>query len=248
VESETNTSGFFSAVDSHNGGKATMLVTTRTCARYGHPEFTLEADEEKVPGSYLTDIAQGIEEMVAQGSDFKPNETFQIGWMVTQVAEHSAGRLTLLEPDMQAFPVRWVPGITETLRQMMLQLFTLDSVSLRDQMAIATMDQSCVVCSRHHLPELFLSRNDGIGPGDSGWFVGCLDRQHDHNDPANIHRVSLYKAFLQQPGIIGYVAFPPGSTIVVDQETGVTITKDGKDLRILAGSFLDRMLNGERKA
>jgi len=31
-------------------------------------------------------------------------------------------------------PIRWIPGVTHTLRQKMLQVFVLDSVSLRHEM------------------------------------------------------------------------------------------------------------------
>ena len=68
--------------------------------------------------------------MVSQGSRFLPEQTFQIGWMMTKVKEYDASHLALVEPDMKSFPIKWIPGITHTLRQMMVQLLMLDSVRL----------------------------------------------------------------------------------------------------------------------
>jgi hypothetical protein len=96
-----------------------------------------------------------------------------------------------------------------------------------------------------------MTRSKSTNDRDSGWFVGCLDREHDHNDASNIRCVSLYEAYLGQKGIEAFVTFPVGATIAVDRKDGVTIFGEGKPLDIVADSFLDtwlqRMANGEAK-
>ena len=223
-----------------------MVIVTETCRRHGHPEFVLEADEAHVPAIYLENVAQTVQRMVAQGSVFRAGETFQIGWMLTRVESYgSAGnpartdRLTLFEPDMKAMPIRFVPGITETLRQMMLQLFMLDSVSLRAEIDLPTVQQSLVACTRYAEPAFYLSRSEPTDPNDSGWFVGCLADDHDHHQPANLTRVSAYEAFLRQPAIQGFLAFPRESLIAIDPRAGVRIYRGERELQVEAGSFLD---------
>ena len=51
-----------------------------------------------------------------------------------------------------------------------------------------------------------MTRSDPTDSADSGWFVGCLADDHDHQQPANLTRVSLYEAFLRQPAIQGFLA------------------------------------------
>jgi hypothetical protein len=216
-----------------------VIIVTETCRQHGHPEFVLEADEAHVPSIYLQSVAQTLQRMVAQGSVFRPGETFQIGWMLTRVESYGGDRLTLVEPDMKSLPVRFVPGVSETLRQMMLQLFMLDSVSLRAEIDIPTLRQSILACNRYAEPAFYKTSYDTTEPADSGWFVGCLADDHDHQQPANLTRVSRYEAFLRQPAIQGFLAFPRDSLIAIDPRAGVRIYKQERELKVEAGSFME---------
>jgi hypothetical protein len=219
-----------------------MRVTTTRCAVHKHPEFVLEANES-VPESHLADLVETIETMVAGGSVFKPEQTFQIGWMITKVVRFDKTRLTLVEPDMEAMPMRWVPGVTETLRQKMVQVYTLDSFSLREEMTMATAFESMVVCTKYTANEFFMSRSEPDGR-DSGWFVGCLGQDHDHNDAKNLKCISLYEAYLNQRGIQNFLLFPVGAMVVNDTARGLTVRdKNGSALKLVPGSFLDAWFN-----
>jgi hypothetical protein len=216
-----------------------MVVVTDTCRGHGHPEFVLEADEGHVPSVYLENVAQTIQRMVAAGSVFRPGETFQIGWMLTRVESYGDDRLTLVEPDMRSMPMRFVRRISETLRQMMLQLFMLDSVSLRAEIDIPLAQHSLVACTRYTEPAFFMTRSAPGDEHDSGWFVGCLADDHDHDAASNLTRVSLYEAFVRQPAVQGFLAFPIGSLIAVDPRAGVRIYKGEQELPVEPDSFLD---------
>jgi hypothetical protein len=223
-----------------------MQLVTRKCGRFNHPEFHLEADEAIVPDVYLRKLIETIEGMVAEGSVFKPGETFQIGWMITQVQPFDGSHLTLVEPDMKSFPIKWVPGVTHTLRQQMVQLFMLDSVSLREEMEIPTVLQSLVACTRYESSCFFMSMSESSNPNDSGWFVGCRE-DHDHNNPKNLRCISVYEAFLHQPGIQGFMTFPRNSVIAVEPGKGITIFHNEEKLKIKKGSFLDSWLKQQGK-
>ena len=216
-----------------------MVIVTDTCGRHGHPEFVLEADDAQVPPVYLENIAGTIRNMVASGSVFRPGEHFQIGGVLTRVERAEGDRLTLAEPDMQSMPIRFVPGISQTLRQLMLQLFMLDSVSLRHEINIPALNQSLITCTRDADPGFFMTRSAPSHDADTGWFVGCLDDDHDHDTPANLKCVSVYEAFLRRHAIGGFLAFPVDSTIAVDPRAGVHILKGDQALPIEPGSFLD---------
>ena len=122
----------------------------------------------------------------------------------------------------------------------MLQVFMLDSVSLRQQMQMPSVVQSLIACTRYSAPNFIMVRSDPTQERDSGWFVGCLDKDHDHNDTANLQCISLYEAYLNQRGIQGFVAFPSGIMIVMDRKTGLSIVNsDDEPLKVLPDSFLD---------
>lgn len=84
-----------------------MVITTTRCGKFGHVEFALEADTSHVPEVYLRDIVNTVEGMVSRGSVFRAGQTFQIGWMLTQIQSNDSGLLTLFEPDMVTFPIKW---------------------------------------------------------------------------------------------------------------------------------------------
>lgn len=216
-----------------------MVIVTETCRRHGHPQFVLEADDAHVPSIHLQNIAQTVQRMVAEGSVFRPGETFQVGWMLTRVEPYGGDRLTLREPDMRSMPMRFVPGICETLRQMMLQLFMLDSVSLRPEIDIPLAQESLVACTRFTEPAFHMTRSEPANEHDSGWFVGCMADDHDHHVAANLTRVSLYEAFVRQPAVQGFLAFPIGSMTAVDPRACVRIYKGERELQIEPHSFLD---------
>lgn len=223
-----------------------MFLVTTQCERHGHPEFYLEADEACVPDVYLQHVVQTVEGMVASGSVFRPGQSFQIGWMWTEIRQLDETFLTICEPDMRTMPVAWVPGLTETLRTMMLQLFMLDSVGLRDQMDIPHMRQAVNICRRYVEPNFRMDRLPADGDSDSGWFVSCTDDRHDHGRPENVDCVSIYEAFLHQRGIQRFVSFPVGSVIVSDQRRRVELFLHGRPLKVLPGSFLDRWESSRR--
>ena len=219
-----------------------MIISTTKCEQFGHPEFVLEADEIAVPDIYIRELVETIEHMVADGAVFRAGETFQIGWMLTSVKNKGPKHLTQEEPDMRSLPIQWIPGVTDTLRQQMLQVFMLDSVALRNEMQIPSIQQSLIACTRYTADRFFMTRSEANNETDSGWFVGCLDDGHDHNDTSNLRCISLYEAYLGQKGIQGFVTFPVDSMVILDPEDGVTILNKGERLSIVPGSFLDTWL------
>lgn len=221
-----------------------MIVSTTRCKDHGHAEFVLEVDEHAVPHQHVSFVIETIEGMVAQGSIFSPGETFQIGWMITQVQQYDEEQLTLYEPDMRTFPMAFVPGVTETLRQMMLQVFFIDSLAVpRGDMEIPNVRQSAIACKKYaSAKSLLLSRDKPHSPRDSGWFIGCLDEDHNHEDVNQLVLISLYEAFLNQNQIQGWMAFPENTLVALQDGAAPKAFRDGKELPIVPNSFLSRIL------
>jgi hypothetical protein len=217
-----------------------MEIVTAECGRVAHREFVLEADPSHVPEASLRDIGRTLEQMVAGRSVFEPGQTFQIGWMLTLVQPLGDNRLTLAEPDMRTIPIRWVRGITHTLRQMRLQSSMLDSFGLREEADIPGAQHSLLVCNHYADPEFFMQRTALSGEADTGWFVACTRGGHDHNDPENLRRISMYEAYVNQRAIQPFAVFPFGSQIFVSPEDGLEVWRRGAPLNVMGGSLLDR--------
>ena len=111
-------------------------------------------------------------------------------------------------------------------------------------MDIPSIFQSMTVCTRYPEPIFMMERLEPPkeSMADTGWFVGCYDEGHNHNDSKNLRCVSLYEAYLNQRGIEQFMCFPIGSMVDVDSGKGLQIFKDGRALDIVPGSYLAAML------
>lgn len=221
-----------------------MDFVTTTCRDHDHPEFVLEVDPDRVPTVYAEDLCQSIEAMVAEGAVFGAGETFQIGWMVTQVHALDAERFTLHEPDMESLPLRYVPGVTETLRHKMIQVFTLDSYDVhREQLEISTIRHSAIVCDQVRTAEtLTLERRRAENDVDSGWVFCCNHPDHDHEAEGKVRLTSLYEAMLLRPEIVSWMFFPTGSCIKLRPGLPPEVCRDDQALSLVSGSYVDQLL------
>ncbi|WP_439621634.1 immunity protein Imm33 domain-containing protein [Gemmata sp.] len=213
-------------------------VRTSKCHRHGHPEFRLTFDTNAVPvDADVGWLIDWLETAVASGTRFAPNETCQIGWGTTLVRAHESGDLSLWEPDMRSVPFEWVESVSATLAHLRLQKDVAESVLREGDMAFPSMLTSAIVCARlGPNQDIVLERVEPAG-ADSGWFCGCLQRDHDHNNARELRRVSLYEAAVRAPQIVPFLALPAGVLVATDH--GVpTILHGGKPLAFARGSYL----------
>ena len=95
---------------------------------------------------------------------------------------------------MQSMPIVWEQTVSRTLRDLRLQKDVVESVLSPDDLSFPSLLQSGLICTRLGTTTgLIMERVEGSG-NDSGWFCGCYDADHDHNDAAELKCVSLYEA------------------------------------------------------
>ncbi|WP_254511059.1 immunity protein Imm33 domain-containing protein [Anatilimnocola floriformis] len=214
-----------------------MQIVTTNCSRYHHAEFVLEAKHDYLQQT-LQSVGTTIEQMVASGSRFKPNQTFQIGLSQTMVKPFDQWRLTLVEPDMVSFPIAWTSGISWTVQQLFLQSSCLGSVGLKPELQNVVLNKSLIVCRRYAEAGFLMHRSEPSDQNDSGWYLGCNDEGHNHDDPRNLERVSLYAALLRQPSIGAFLTFPFESEIQIDPQRGLRLSLHEQPIAIPPGTFL----------
>jgi hypothetical protein len=216
-----------------------ITVRTSTCGRHGHPEFRLAYDPAVVVVVSDVEWLLGwLESSVAEGAQYRPDETCQIGWGVAEVRLHESGDLTLWEPDMQSMPIEWREGVSATLAQLRLQKDVVQSVLDVEDLLFPSLLEAALICNRlGRRDDIVMERSEPEG-SDSGWYCGCRDADHDHNDPDQLLRVSLYEAAsCYAPGIIPFAALPPG--VLVDVARGVPeVFQEGTPLTIRPNSYL----------
>lgn len=215
------------------------ILRTSTCHAYKHAEFRITYDPAIVPvEGDVRWLVGWLEQSVAHGKRFAPGQTCQLGWIVTEVRQGNDGHLSFWEPDMRVVPVAWTESVSNTLAHFRLQKDVVESVLSADALSYPSMCQSAIICSRLGQKDgLVMERSDSSGT-DSGWFFGCREDDHEHNEVAELQRVSVYEAAVRHaPQIVPYLALPTGVLLGVNK--GVpAIFQGGELLEFKPGSFL----------
>lgn len=223
------------------GGLHVVEARTSKCAAHGHPEIEVRYSEARVPPVDVDSLLAFFEQSVRAGTRYKPGETLQIGWMFTRLFDRGRGLLGLEEPDFASVPIRWVDCVDRTLLHLRHQRDVAESVGMLDELAPPSIRSSAVVCSRYATSAAFGMRRTEPAEADSGWFVGCLDPDHDHTNPRRLGRVSLYELVLHRPAAMAFLALPPGCAVTVGADGALLMQRIGTELRIGQGSYLDEI-------
>jgi hypothetical protein len=216
---------------------AKTLRTTK-CCRHGHPEFRITIDPAVMVEADGAWFLAWLEETVAQGTRYSAGQTCQVGWMLTQILQTEDGDLSVWEPDMRHLPVEWSESVSHTLAHLRIQKDVVESVLAAEDVSFPSMRQSAIICTRLRQGEGVVMERAEPSGADSGWFCGCRGGSHDHNDVAELRRVSLYEAAVRHaPQIVPYLALPPGVLVGVG-ESALVVFRDGEPLEFRPGSYL----------
>jgi hypothetical protein len=130
--------------------------------------------------------------------------------------------------------------VGHTLLHLFLQKSVAESLDLVDEMNIPSLGQSAIACTQFGASEKFVMDRALPKGADSGWFLGCADRTHDHQRVENLQRVSLYEAAVRRSDkIIQFLGLPTG--IYVGWNHGIPFFARGdQGLVIRPGSYLHR--------
>ena len=116
---------------------------TDQCSKFRQPEIQFEA-EDSIPDLDTAWMKSALEGMVAAGSRFSAGQTLEMGPNILRFESAEQGQLRLFEPDMQARPIRYVPGVTRTLRMVRSQGDTAESFGLKEQQVFANILPNCM--------------------------------------------------------------------------------------------------------
>jgi hypothetical protein len=215
-----------------------VKTATESLQKYGHEEFVISYDDRVVSQPDIDWLLTFLERQVSDGVRYKPGETIQIGWMFVRVGESEA-KLVLSEPDLQHVPIVFVSGVTRTLCHLRLQKSIAESLGLADCMEFPTIQDGAIKCSRFKVENDFVMARSQPAPPNSGWFFGCSDPHHDHNDPQNLWKTSLYQVVCGRHLCVAFLALPFDSAIQVNGKK-IEAWLGDEELSTLPGSLLSQ--------
>lgn len=205
----------------------------------GQAEFTLEYRRDPVYGPGIEWLVAGLEESIREGSRFPVGETVGIGWLDCYVMDRGDGTLGLCEPDFTRVPAALIAGTAQALEQLWFQRAVAASVGLEPELDFPNDRQYATTCPAFGTADSVLMRRDPHSDTESGWFIGCAGTVHPHTD-ATRRTATLYELAVLRPAIIGYLALPPGCSVVLTGDRP-EITRDGEHLPPREGSLLAAM-------
>ncbi|MFD1710891.1 hypothetical protein FVQ98_01235 [Ottowia sp. GY511] len=230
--------GLMAALGASQGALGATYTTTQ-CGQFKHPEIEFSVSTKAVPEGDIQHMVASLERMVASGSRFKDGETLQLGWMVTRFASAPGGKLRLTEPDMKKVPIRFVDSLDSTLKHLRSQKDSVESVMPATSLNFPRLDQSAVVhVDYKKAVPVALQRLEPQGQ-DSGWWLSDPTDPRGNGDTTRFMKISLYQLALDRPDLIQLLAFPVGTVVLVDGQ--VHVAKDGAELPIRAGSYLEQL-------
>jgi hypothetical protein len=217
-------------------------IKSTRCHLGKHAEFSIHFDRTRVLEPDVKWLVHYLESEVVKGSVFSAGQTIQIGWMVLKVTKENDEHLTLQEPDFCEMPIRFNPSVNNTLGHLRMQKDAFESLSLPAALKFPSILQSVIVCSKHDDSGGFIMSRVNAEQNDSGWFVGCADANHNHNDPQNLKRVSLYELACSREMIIPFISFPEEVSVFFNSRS-LKIQFKGQAIEPRKHSYLQQWLN-----
>jgi hypothetical protein len=205
----------------------------------------------------LTDFLTFLEQYLnKQPKRILPGQTFRYGWMLLRFVSDDqnlsgAGPDSLLIEEMQApFSQEnpsYVPGVAHTLALLQLQHEAIRRNRVTGDALYPHRSQQTMVCTRV-TPETVsflrpLKANRAWQPDgcESGWFIGCCDQEHDHDNPdelALIHLVHLVERF---PGLFPYLAMPVGTMLIFEASQAIIFCPGEQEGQVDPGGLLSSL-------
>jgi len=226
------------------GASAPLSFRTSRCAAHRHPEFTIVFRRPMPIPSLERMLLDHFEEAVAAGTRFLPGQIVRAGWADFRLIERSDATLGLEERDAHATS-EWTESVDHSLMQVWVQQEVCRSLGFEDS-SFPQQTQSALVCS-----ELFdapgpywLDRLKPMSDLDSGWFIGCLGAEHDHNQEENLTKVwPLWHLVVRMPFLGQFLALPTGTQLEVEPPPHVAakVLIDGVERLPRAGSYLEAL-------
>jgi hypothetical protein len=186
-------------------------------------------------------LTQTLERWVQGGRRFAVGETIQLGWTLLKLHDGEGDTLELLELAPGPAPISWGISVTTALADLRLHKDVCESYFGDGFISFPFIADECVVCTNVEMTdEILMDRVKSAG-SDSGWFIGCRDDGHDHQNPSSLVRISLHEAVRRCPGARMFVALPP-ETLVATGPAETALFHRAQRIAARPGSFVDQLL------
>lgn len=159
-------------------------------------------------------MLEAIASFQGQGKRLTDGVHVQFGWSLL-ILRRCGDDLVVCEPDFDGDPFHEVrEDVTCTLRVLMGQVAVVRRLGLRP---VEIRFDDKVVLAKGCLAEqwVYLQRSEPR-PGDSGWYVGPVDRSAPEQRPENYEAIHVFELLRRREGLLRVLALPAGYLVVFD--------------------------------
>lgn len=232
-------------IHSRHGENQERWVWTEGLQTIGQQEVAVNVSwsEDDPRDILVTYFLQFLERYLnGQAKRILSEQTLRYGWSLLRFVRDEQNKCgigsdTLLVEEMQSPLTQenpsYVPGIAHTLALLQLQNEALRRNGITGTAVHPSYSQLAIICSRitpETLPVLRpLKAERAWEPNtrESGWFIGCCDQKHEHDNSDELTVVHLLHLVERFPGLFPYLAMPVG-TLVVFEESQAIIFRPGE--------------------
>lgn len=207
-------------------------------------EFGLEFAAE-IPDAAALRVLTYVGDYIARsGQRIQAGETMRYGWTTLRFVPVAPG-LLMVEELADPFALtaeRYVAGAAQAITILARQ----DAAVVRNGVAAPGhhphRSETAVICSRiaPGTPRRVMVFDRALPtqqrPDDSGWFIGCGDPTHDHNDVRQLALVHLVHLVDLDPRIVDYLALPEGARVVFERSRLLVFAPDAQEGRLDDGA------------
>lgn len=171
------------------------------------------------------------------GQHIRPNETMRYGWSTLRFTKSTNEPLLIIEELKDPFSAAssvYIAGADTAVSVLNEQDAAVQRNGIERAAHHPHRSEIAVIC-RHVTPTsavLVFDRIKTTRADDSGWFVGCGNPDHDHNDTRELARMHLIYLAEALPQIVTYLAMPEDSRVVFENGKAIVFPPGEDDGRL----------------
>jgi len=251
--------GYAMQIRSRCAENQTRWVWTEGLQTLGQQEIAVSVPwpEHDPRDMLLTHFLQFLERYLNnQSKRILSGQTLRYGWTLLRFVrddQNLSGTApdALLVEEMQS-PLSqenppYMPGVAHTLALLQLQHEVLRRNGITGEAVYPHCSQYALVCTRvtpetlPFLRPLKIDRAWQPNVRESGWFIGCCDREHDHNNPDELAPIHLFHLVEQFPGLFPYLAMPVGTMLIFEESQAIIFRPGEQEGQVDPGSLLSSL-------
>lgn len=199
------------------------MFRTQGCSKHSHPELTFQfAVRVPIPGleRVLLDYFEGE---VARGVRFAPGQKIDIGGSLLRLFEREDGTLGVRDVGADGEDVE-----PESVHRSLMRTWLRQEVARSFGLPVEfpATDATAILCKNidNSVGAILMKRASPMPDSrDSGWFVGCTDETHGHDEAEQLFVTHLLEVAERFPWLDQFFALPEETLLVVEMGERVKV-------------------------